>query len=177
MRRCRRPLSPDGLSPWGLFVIEECHALLRQGGRMEFALGVPKDTRLFRDKPIVQLDGLLGAEGAGWIVYIAILCARLYAAITDGWLERYARWWLPALFILVVVARFARTIEGKSSMGSSTCSQRRLRAWGREPVHRRSVGSFDGPGAPMPPALGSCTSRQGPGPTGAVTRPDSSCTR
>jgi quercetin dioxygenase-like cupin family protein len=105
----------------GLFIyelrnIEECHALLRQGGRIEEALQLPTGTRRFSGKPTHRLNGLLGAEGAGWIIYTAILCGWTYVAVADSPLEGSARWWLPSLFLLVVLAKFARSSQRKSSM-------------------------------------------------------------
>lgn len=96
----------------GLFIyelrnIQECNELIRQGGGIEEALGVPNGMRRFKDKPKARLNGFLGATGAGWIVYTAIFCGWLYVALTESWLEASARWWLPVFFTLVLSARFA----------------------------------------------------------------------
>lgn len=96
----------------GLFIyetrnIQECNALISQGGRIEEALGVPSGTRRFKDKPKAPLNGFLGATGAGWIVYTAVFIAWLYVATTDSQLEGPAHWWLPGLFTLVLATKFA----------------------------------------------------------------------
>lgn len=96
----------------GLFVYEfrnirECHDLLEQGGRIEEALAVPDGMRRFKNKSKAKLNGFLGAEGAGWIVYTAIFCGWLYVALTETRLEGWVGWLLPVLFILILSAKFA----------------------------------------------------------------------
>jgi len=95
----------------GLFIyelrnVQECNELIRQGGRMEDAFEMPSGMRRFRDKPKARIGGLLGAEGAGWIVYTAIFCGWIFVAINGTPIEDSAHWWLPVVFALVLLTRF-----------------------------------------------------------------------
>jgi hypothetical protein len=70
-----------GLFMYELRGIQHCHALRDQAAGLERELGVPVDCGQFRDRTQSRLRGLVGVEGASWLVYTAVLMAWLYVAV------------------------------------------------------------------------------------------------
>jgi hypothetical protein len=87
----------------GLFIyelrgIQTCLTLRRQAASLETALGVPPGQGQFRDRPRAALGGFLGAEGASWVVYLAILAGWAYVAgLGLGWWR-----WIPAVYLVLL---------------------------------------------------------------------------
>jgi hypothetical protein len=87
----------------GLFIyelrgIQTCITLRRQAAALETALGVPAGQGQFRDRPRAALGGFVGAEGASWVVYLAILAAWAYVAgLGLGWWR-----WIPAVYLVLL---------------------------------------------------------------------------
>jgi len=71
-----------GLSVYELRGIQRCKALIKAGKALETKMGVPDGQ--FGSRPKGHLGGLIGAETAGWIVYLTVLGAWCYLAIV-GW--------------------------------------------------------------------------------------------
>jgi hypothetical protein len=71
-----------GLFMYELRGIQHCHELRRQAGRLESALEVPAGSAQFRDISKSRLMGLVGVEGASWLVYTAVLMSWLYVAVS-----------------------------------------------------------------------------------------------
>jgi hypothetical protein len=71
----------------GLFVyelrgIQRCRALIKAGKALETKMEI--DGGQFGSRPKGHMGGLIGAETAGWIVYLTVLAAWCYLAIV-GW--------------------------------------------------------------------------------------------
>ena len=87
----------------GLFIyelrgIQTCITLRRQAASLETALGVPAGQGQFRDRPRAALGGFIGAEGASWVVYLAILAGWAYVAgLGFGWWR-----WVPAVYLVLL---------------------------------------------------------------------------
>ena len=87
----------------GLFIyelrgIQTCITLRRQAAALETALGVPAGQGQFRDRPRAALGGFVGAEGASWVVYLAILASWVYVAgLGFDWWH-----WIPAVYLVLL---------------------------------------------------------------------------
>jgi hypothetical protein len=96
----------------GLFIyelrgIQLCIALRQQAASLETALGVPAGLGQFRDRPRAPLGGFIGAEGASWVVYLAILTSWLYVAgLGYDWWHWIPAVWLVVLYLVVLAARW-----------------------------------------------------------------------
>ena len=71
----------------GLFVyelrgIQRCRALINAGKALETKMEIGDGQ--FGSRPKGRMGGLIGAETAGWIVYLTVLAAWCYLAIV-GW--------------------------------------------------------------------------------------------
>jgi hypothetical protein len=71
----------------GLFVyelrgIQRCRALIKAGKSLEVEMDIAEGQ--FGSRPKGLLGGLIGAETAGWIVYLAVLAGWCYLAVA-GW--------------------------------------------------------------------------------------------
>lgn len=71
----------------GLFVyelrgIQRCKALIKAGSALETRMDIADGQ--FGPRPKGHLGGLIGAETAGWIVYLTVFAAWCYLAIV-GW--------------------------------------------------------------------------------------------
>ena len=97
----------------GLFLcelrgIQSCIALRKQAAALEEKQDIPAGHGQFRNRPQAALGGFVGAEGASWVVYLAILGGWAYVAglgfdwwrrIPVAWLVlAYALHWLPSGF-------------------------------------------------------------------------------
>jgi hypothetical protein len=87
-----------GLFLYELRGIQTCIALRRQAAGLEDALGVPPGQGQFRDRPRAALGGFVGAEGASWVVYLAVLAGWAYlAGLGFGWWR-----WIPAVYLVLL---------------------------------------------------------------------------
>jgi hypothetical protein len=87
-----------GLFLYELRGIQTCITLRRQAAALETALGVPAGQGQFRDRPRAALGGFVGAEGASWVVYLAILTGWAYVAgLGFGWWH-----WIPAVYLVLL---------------------------------------------------------------------------
>jgi hypothetical protein len=96
----------------GLFVyelrnIQECKELIRQGRQIEGLFNLPRDVQRFGKKPPARGNGLLGAEGAGWIIYTAIICGWIFVAVEATRIDAWVRLSLPIVFVAILIAKFA----------------------------------------------------------------------
>ena len=66
-----------GLFFYELRGIQKCKRLIILGGQLESALNI--ELGQFRDRP--KRTGFIGAETAGWVVYITVLLGWLYVAL------------------------------------------------------------------------------------------------
>jgi hypothetical protein len=64
--------------------IQNCKALRMQAAALEEELRIPAGDGQFRDRPEAALGGFVGAEGASWVVYLAILAGWAYVAGLGG---------------------------------------------------------------------------------------------
>jgi hypothetical protein len=58
----------------------------------------------------------LGAEGAGWIVYTAIICAWIFVAVEATRIDAWVRLLLPIVFVAIIIAKFAPRKETNSQV-------------------------------------------------------------
>jgi hypothetical protein len=87
-----------GLFLYELRAIQRCATLREQASALEQALGVPAGQGQFRDRPRAALRGFVGAEGASWVVYLAILAGWAYVAgLGLGWWR-----WIPAVYLVLL---------------------------------------------------------------------------
>jgi hypothetical protein len=94
----------------GLFMYEcrgmqVCHMLQDHAADLEAALRLRSDQGQFLNRSTAQLAGIVGAEGAAWMIYPAILVGWLYITGLDprlGWWHRNRGWVLSVLFAVVV---------------------------------------------------------------------------
>jgi hypothetical protein len=87
-----------GLFLYELRGIQTCVALRRQAAGLEDALGVPPGQGQFRDRPRAALGGFVGAEGASWVVYLAVLTGWAYlTGLGFGWWH-----WIPAVYLVLL---------------------------------------------------------------------------
>lgn len=68
-----------GLFFYELRGIQKCKALNAEAKRLEQQLGLTG--RQFSERPSAKLGGLIGAEGAAWIIYSTVLLAWVYVAV------------------------------------------------------------------------------------------------
>ena len=66
-----------GLFFYELRGIQKCKHLIILGGQLESALKI--ESGQFKDRP-KRIAGFIGAETAGWVVYITVLLGWLYVA-------------------------------------------------------------------------------------------------
>ena len=66
-----------GLFFYELRGIQKCKSLIILGGKIESELKI--ELGQFRDRPR-RIAGFIGAETAGWVIYMAVLLAWLYVA-------------------------------------------------------------------------------------------------
>ncbi len=87
-----------GLFLYELRAIQRCITLRDQAAALEQALGVPAGLGQFRDRPRAALGGFVGAEGASWVIYLAILAGWAYVAGLglDWW------HWIPAVYLVLL---------------------------------------------------------------------------
>jgi hypothetical protein len=96
-----------GLFLYELRGIQTCAALRRQAAGLEDALGVPPGQGQFRDRPRAALGGFVSAEGASWVVYLAVLTGWAYlAGLGYGWWHWIPAIWLVVLYVVVLGARW-----------------------------------------------------------------------
>jgi hypothetical protein len=87
-----------GLFLYELRGIQRSTTLREQAAALEQALGVPAGQAQFRDRPNAALRGFVGAEGASWVVYLAIMAAWAYVAgLGLGWWR-----WIPAVYLVLL---------------------------------------------------------------------------
>lgn len=87
-----------GLFLYELRGIQRCITLRDQAAALEQALGVPAGLGQFRDRPRAALGGFVGAEGASWVIYLAILAGWAYVAgLGLGWWH-----WIPAVYLVLL---------------------------------------------------------------------------
>jgi hypothetical protein len=68
-----------GLFFYELRGIQKCKALNSEAKRLEQQLGLTG--RQFSERPSAKLGGVIGAEGAAWIIYCTVLLAWVYVAV------------------------------------------------------------------------------------------------
>ena len=87
-----------GLFMYELRGIQNCKALRRQAAALEEELRIPAGDGQFRDRPEAALGGFVGAEGASWVVYLAILAGWAYVAgLGFDWWH-----WIPAVYVVLL---------------------------------------------------------------------------
>lgn len=105
---------------FGLFMyeirgIQQCRRLRCQAAILEERLEFPEKAGPFRDRTHERLCGFVGAEGAGWIVYTAVMASWLYVAgsgVTLGE-ARHSLWThgrglaLAGIYVVVLFVAFA----------------------------------------------------------------------
>ena len=112
-RRYFGPIGLYGLAiTFGLFIyelrgIQNCIALREQAAALEQELDIPAGDGQFRDRPRAALGGLVGAEGASWVVYLAILAGWAYVAgLGFGWWRRVPAAWLVLVYAAALAAKW-----------------------------------------------------------------------
>jgi hypothetical protein len=107
------PIGLYGLAiTFGLFMyelrgIQNCKALRRQAAALEEELRIPAGDGQFRDRPEAALGGFVGAEGASWVVYLAILAGWAYVAgLGWGWWRQVPAGWLVLAYAAVLTAKW-----------------------------------------------------------------------
>lgn len=107
------PIGLYGLAiTFGLFLyelrgIQNCIALREQAAALEQELHIPAGDGQFRDRPQAALGGLVGAEGASWVVYLAILVGWAYVAgLGFGWWRRVPAGWLVLAYAAALAAKW-----------------------------------------------------------------------
>jgi hypothetical protein len=96
-----------GLFLYELRGIQTCIALRQQAAALEQELHIPPGDGQFRDRPRAALGGFVGAEGASWVVYLAILAGWAYVAgLGYGWWRRVSAAWLVLAYAAVLAAKW-----------------------------------------------------------------------
>jgi hypothetical protein len=127
-----------GLFLYELRGIQRSFTLRQQAASLETALGVPAGQGQFRDRPGAALRGFVGAEGAAWVVYLAILAMWAYVAgLGLGWWR-----WIPAVYLVLAYL--------------ATLAVRWLLPWWREGGYARTRAAWERtwrgePRGPTPP--------------------------
>lgn len=107
------PIGLYGLAiTFGLFMyelrgIQTCIALRDHAAGLEEVLHIPAGHGQFRDRPRAALGGFVGAEGASWTVYLAILTGWAYVAgLGFGWWHRVSAVWLVLAYAAALAAKW-----------------------------------------------------------------------
>ena len=104
---------------FGLFIyelrgIQQCHNLRDQAKLLENMLRFPEGTAPFRDRTDSRLAGVVGAEGAGWIVYTAVIASWLYVAGSGTSIWDAGRGFtLAVIWLIVLVFAWSRSRRGR----------------------------------------------------------------
>lgn len=96
-----------GLFMYELHGIQTCIALRDHAAALEKALHIPAGHGQFRDRPRAALGGFVGAEGASWTVYLAILAGWAYVAGQGfGWWSRVPAAWLLLAYVAALATKW-----------------------------------------------------------------------
>jgi hypothetical protein len=105
-----------GLFMYELRGIQQCHHLRDQATRLEEGLRFPDGCAPFRNRTTSALGGIVGAEGAGWIVYTAVMTSWLYLAGSGTSLWQDGRGFaLVAAYLIVLAIAWSRSPRGRAA--------------------------------------------------------------
>jgi hypothetical protein len=98
-----------GLFWYELRGIQTCKRLRKQAALLEERLRVPSGMGQFRDRPPAALGGWIGAEGASWSVYPAVILGWVYLAGLGGsWWTAVPAWTLAVVYVAIIAAVWLR---------------------------------------------------------------------
>jgi hypothetical protein len=87
--------------------IQTCIGLRDHAAALEEALRIPTGHGQFRNRPRAALGGFIGAEGASWTIYLAILVGWAYiAGLGFGWWRRVPAGWLALAYAVALAAKW-----------------------------------------------------------------------
>jgi hypothetical protein len=94
-----------GLFWYELRGIQTCKRLREQATQLENALEVPAGMAQYRDRPTAALGGWVGAEGASWTVYTAVVLGWVYlAGLGASWWTVVPAWILAVGYMTIIAA-------------------------------------------------------------------------
>jgi hypothetical protein len=97
----------SGLFIYELRGIQTCIGLRDHAAALEEALRIPTGHGQFRNRPRAAFGGFIGAEGASWTIYLAILVGWAYTAgLGFGWWRRVPAGWLALAYAVALAAKW-----------------------------------------------------------------------
>jgi hypothetical protein len=107
-----------GLFWYELRGIQTCKRLREQAALLEDSLEVPAGMGQFRDRPAAALGGWIGAEGASWSVYPAVVLGWVYLAGLGGsWWTVVPAWILAVGYMAIIAAVWFRLAAARRVIG------------------------------------------------------------